>query len=162
MFLFRREEKKEEPLVIPLLGSKTWYDRIVNKIDADIFESKVVNENDIQAVKIEEELKEELKEVSNGDLTSVNNSISNVQIKTEPPDESESKSLTLEEQAAKEIIEELKSTEKKDDKLNDLTLPLTEEQNLRGVEEVSIFLKQPILLRCILEIINLWFFFSNI
>lgn len=135
MFLFREEEKKEEPLVIPLLGSKTWHDRIVNKIDADIFESKVASENDTQAVK---KIKEEQKEVSNGDLTTVNNSVSNVQIKTEPPDESESKTLTLEEQAAKEIIEDLISTDKKDDKLNNLTLPLTEEQNLRGVEEVSV------------------------
>lgn len=134
MFLFREEEKKEEPLVIPLLGSKTWHDRIVNKIDADIFESKVVNENNTQAVKI----KEEPKEVSNGDVTSVDNSISSILIKTEPPNESESKTLTLEEQAAKEIIEDLESTEKKDDKLSNLTLPLTEEQNLRGVKEVSI------------------------
>ncbi|XP_014483337.1 PREDICTED: nitrilase homolog 2 isoform X2 [Dinoponera quadriceps] len=126
------EEKKEEPLVIPLLGPKTWHDRIVNKIDADIFESKVANKNDVQAVKI----KEEPKEVSNGDLTLVNNSVSNVQIKTEPP--GESKTLTLEEQAAKEIIEDLESSEKKDDKLSNLTLPLAEGQNLSNVDESTL------------------------
>ncbi|EFN76982.1 Nitrilase-like protein 2 [Harpegnathos saltator] len=128
------EEKKEEPLVIPLLGSKTWHDRIVNKIDADIFESKITNENHTQTINI----KEEPQEVSNGDLTLVNNSVSNVQIKTELSVENESEALTLEEQAAKEIIEDLKSTDKKDSKLKDLTLPLTEEQNLRGVEESTL------------------------
>jgi len=133
--LFRVEEKKEESLVIPLLGSKTWHDRIVNKIDADIFESKA-NKNDIQTVTI----KEEQKEIPNEDLTLVNNSVSSIQIKSEPSNESENKTLTLEEQAAKEIIEDLKSTQKKDDKLNNLTLSLAEEQNLRGVEEVSIFM----------------------
>ncbi|XP_012224166.2 G-patch domain and KOW motifs-containing protein [Linepithema humile] len=127
------EEKKEEHLIIPLLGSKTWHDRIVNKIDADIFESKA-SKNDTQTVTI----KEEPKEISNGDLTLVNNSVSNTQIKSEPLDESESKTLTLEEQAAKEIIEDLKSTEKKDDKLSNLTLPLAEEQNLRGVAESTL------------------------
>lgn len=132
--LIRVEEKEDKVLVIPLLGSKSWHDRIVNKIDADIFESKA-SKNDTQDITI----KEEPKEVPNGDLTSVNNSVFNIQIKSEPPDEGENKNLTLEEQAAKEIIEDLKSAEKKDDKLTNLTLPLSEEQNLRGVEEVSIF-----------------------
>lgn len=119
------------------MGPKTWHDRIINKIDADIFESKATSENDAQAIKI----KEEPREVFNGDLASVSANVSNIQIKTEPPDESESKtlSLSLEEQAAKEIIEDLKATDKKEDKLSDLTLPLTEEQNLRGMEEVSVF-----------------------
>jgi len=134
--LFREEDKKETPLIIPLLGSKTWHDRIINKIDADIFETKNKNENDIQAVKI----KEEPEEVPNGDTISINKDISNVQIKTEP-DEKKNEILTLEEQAAKEIIEDLKS-EEKEDKLDNLTLPLKEEENLRGMEEVSIFSNQ--------------------
>lgn len=137
MFLFREEEKKEEALVIPLLGSKTWHDRIINKIDADIFESKAANENDTHTIKV----KEEPKEISNGNAMSINENVPIVQIKTELPDENESKTLTLEEQAAKEIIEDLKSKEQKEDKLSDLALPVTEGQNLRGVEEVSASIK---------------------
>ncbi|RLU17346.1 hypothetical protein DMN91_009580 [Ooceraea biroi] len=129
------EAKEESPLIIPLLGPKTWHDRIINKIDADIFEPKTKTENDTQTVKV----KEESKEVSNGDITmEINKDISNVQIKTEPQDEKEGKSLTLEEQAAREIVEDLKSAEKKDDKLDNLTLPLTEEAHLRGMEESTL------------------------
>lgn len=142
MFLSRKEEEEDNQLIIPLLASKSWHDRVINKIDADIFKVKVENKNDTHVVKIKEEPKEEPKEkpqeISNGDLTLVDNNISNIQ-KTEPPNESESKSLSLEEQAAKEIIEDIRSTEKKDDTLKDLTLPLTEEQNLSGGEEVRSF-----------------------
>lgn len=138
IFLFREEEKKEEPLVIPLLGSRTWHDRIINKIDADIFEIKTIkNETLTQDVKI----KEEPKEISNGDLTSINENVANIEIKTELErvDQDESKTSTLEEQAAKEIMEDLKSTEKEKKELINLTLPLAEDQNLRGVEVVSFF-----------------------
>lgn len=129
--MFRKEEKKDEPLVIPLLESNTWHDRIINKIDA----SKTSN-NDIQKVKI----KEESKQVSNGVLTSNDRSVSpsNIQIKTDLS--TESKILTLDEQAVKEIIEDLNETEKNKDDLCDITLSLVKRQNLEGAEEVSISL----------------------
>lgn len=126
--LFRKEEKKEEPLIIPLLESNTWHDRIINKIDAS--KSKTSN-NDIQNVKI----KEESKNISNGDLTSLNKavSLSNVQTRLS----TENKTLTLDEQAAKEIIEDLKSIEKNENELCDVTLSLVKGQDLKGAEEVS-------------------------
>lgn len=126
--LFRKEEKKEEPLIIPLLESNTWHDRIINKIDAS--KSKTSN-NDIQNVKI----KEESKNISNGDLTSLNKavSLSNVQTRLS----NENKTLTLDEQAAKEIIEDLKSIEKNENELCDVTLSLVKGQDLKGAEEVS-------------------------
>lgn len=128
--LFRKEEKKEEPLVIPLLESNTWHDRIINKIDAS--KSKT-NNDDIQNVKI----KEEPKKVSNGDLTSINKAVSpsNIQMKTGLS--TESKTLTLDEQAAKEIIEDLNAVGKKKDESCDITLALVKGQNLKGAEEVS-------------------------
>ncbi|XP_018310001.1 nitrilase homolog 2 isoform X2 [Mycetomoellerius zeteki] len=124
-----KEEKKDEPLVIPLLESNTWHDRIINKIDA----SKTSN-NDIQKVKI----KEESKQVSNGVLTSNDRSVSpsNIQIKTDLS--TESKILTLDEQAVKEIIEDLNETEKNKDDLCDITLSLVKRQNLEGAEESTL------------------------
>lgn len=112
------------------MESNTWHDRIINKIDAS--KSKT-SDNAIQNVKI----KEESKKVSNGDLSSVNKTISpsNVQIKMELS--SEDKTLTLDEQAAKEIIEDLKSAEKNEDELCDITLSLVKGQDLKGAKEVS-------------------------
>ncbi|XP_053996002.1 G-patch domain and KOW motifs-containing protein [Hylaeus anthracinus] len=122
------EEKKEEPLVIPLLGSKTWHDRIVNKIDADIFEPKVIKEE------IEDVKQEGKPELTNGNTLPKDNLI----IKQEPGEDSESKTATLEEQAAKEIIEDLKSNEKQQTETNSLTLPVVEDQSLRGTEQSSL------------------------
>ncbi|XP_011869356.1 PREDICTED: G patch domain and KOW motifs-containing protein [Vollenhovia emeryi] len=126
-----KEEKKEEPLIIPLLESNTWRDRIISKIDA----SKSKTSNDAtQGVKI----KQEPNQVSNGDLTSADKAISllNVQVKTELP--TESKTLTLDEQAAKEIIEDLKSTEINHDESHDITLSVVKGQDLNGAEESTL------------------------
>ncbi|XP_050457565.1 G-patch domain and KOW motifs-containing protein [Cataglyphis hispanica] len=105
-----KEEEKKEPLVIPLLKSKTWHDRIINKINADIFTQKKISKNDV---------------------SNIQEAVSDMQIKTISNDKNES---ILDEQAAKEIIEDLKSIEEKD-KLSDLSLPLIKGQNLNGAEE---------------------------
>lgn len=123
----REEEKKDEPLIIPLLGTKTWLDRIVNKIDADIFESKKLN---IASPKIEIKTEPGVSE-SNGDQA-----IPAVDIKTEPLDNDIEIPTSLEEQAAREIINDLKS-ESKPQENNTLSLPLPEEESLRGKEEVN-------------------------
>lgn len=142
MFLFRVEEeieKKNKELIIPL--PNTWRNRIVNKINAESTESKVGNVNNTKADEIKEQPieppQEGLNKVFNRNLTLVKNSVSNIQI-VKSSNENESKVLTLEQEAAKEIIEDLKSTENKDDKLKDLTVPLTEKHNLSGGEEVSV------------------------
>lgn len=126
--MFRKEEKKEEPIIIPLLESNTWHDRIINKIDAS--KSKTSNKG-IWNVKI----KEESEKVSNGDLTLTNKAASpsniiNTELSTE------NKTLTLDEQAAKEIIQDLKSIDKNETELCDITLSLVKGQ-LEGAEEVS-------------------------
>ncbi|XP_043259629.1 G-patch domain and KOW motifs-containing protein-like [Colletes gigas] len=122
-----KEEKKDEPLIIPLLGSKTWHDRIVNKIDADIFEPKAIKEEPVDIKQ------EELPELTNGNTLSKDS----VVIKQESGENNENE-VTLEEQAAKEIIEELKSNEKQQTKTNSLTLPVVEDQSLRGKEQSSL------------------------
>lgn len=128
------EEKKDEPLVIPLLGTKTWHDRIINKIDADIFEPKPIADKEEKAeIKVKQE---PTSEVTNGNATPILTDIPPVVIKTEPVDPNTSET-TLEEQAAKEIIEDLQSTDKKE-KPKVLTLPVTEDPSLRGEEESTI------------------------
>ncbi|XP_018337671.1 PREDICTED: uncharacterized protein LOC108745801 isoform X2 [Trachymyrmex septentrionalis] len=126
-----KEEKKEEFVIIPLLESNTWHDRIINKIDAS--KSKTSND-DMQKIKI----KEESQQISNGDLTSIDRNVSpsNIQIKTDLS--IESKILTLDEQAVKEIIEDLNATEKNKDDLCDITLSLVKRQNLEGAEESTL------------------------
>ncbi|XP_017890264.1 G-patch domain and KOW motifs-containing protein-like, partial [Ceratina calcarata] len=112
-----------EPLIIPLLGSKTWHDRIVNKIDADIFEPKTEQTDETN------DNQEEKSKLSNGNTLSKSPTVK--------VENSESKIVTLEEQAAKEIIEELKSKDESETKENDLTLPLIDD-SLRGKEQSTL------------------------
>ncbi|XP_076664363.1 G-patch domain and KOW motifs-containing protein-like [Andrena cerasifolii] len=118
------EEKKDEPLVIPLLGSKTWHERIVNRIDADIFEPRTKESKENANVKQEEV-----------DLT---NGSTSPKIKLEPVEVEEIKVVTLEEQAAKEIIAELTSNEKQETESKTLTLPLVDDQSLRGKDQSTL------------------------
>lgn len=148
IFYFSEEEKKDEPLIIPLLGSRTWHDRIINKIDADIFLPKADKE------KVENTSVNESK-LSNGKTSPI------ISIKKEPVEDSENKVVTLEEQAAKEIIEELKSKNEHETKTNDLTLPLVEDESLRGKEQVRyqhIYVQSTNILH--LHIINIVLYFS--
>lgn len=120
---YSEEEKKDEPLVIPLLGSRTWHDRIVNKVDADIFVSKTTKEK-TEDIEIGDE--GEKSKLSNG-KSSPKTSIKKEEV------------VTLEEQAAKEIIEELKSKDEQEPKTNDLSLPLVEDESLKGKEQVHYY-----------------------
>lgn len=133
---YREEEKKDEPLVIPLLGSETWHDRIINKIDADIFEPKPVPNEE---AKVKNDIKQEQSnEIANGNAIPIHTDIPTTIVKTEQTD-TVTTETTLEEQAAKEIIEDLKSTGKKEES-KVLTLPITEEEKaLRGKEEVNLY-----------------------
>ena len=149
---FSEEEKKDESLIIPLLGSKTWHDRILNKIDADIFLPKADKEKVGDA-----SVNEAKSKLSNGKTSPI------ISIKKEPVEDCENKVVTLEEQATKEIVEELQSKNKYETKTNDLTLPLVEDESLRGKEQVRY---QHIDVQCTdvlhLHIINivLYLFFS--
>lgn len=128
MSYFSEEEKKDEPLVIPLLGSKTWHDRIVNKIDADIFETKTKeNEQDIDVKQ------EEKPELINGNASLKNKSVK----KPEVAENNENKVITLEEQAAKEIIADLISKKDEQVETKNLTLPLVGDESLRGKDQVQ-------------------------
>ncbi|XP_050599310.1 G-patch domain and KOW motifs-containing protein-like [Bombus affinis] len=108
-------------------GSKTWHDRILNKIDADIFLPKADKEKVGDA-----SVNEAKSKLSNGKTSPI------ISIKKEPVEDSENKVVTLEEQATKEIIGELKSKNKYETKTNDLTLPLVEDESLRGKEQSTL------------------------
>ena len=133
MFLFcffRGDEKKDGPLVIPLLGSKTWHDRIVNKTDADIYEPKTKEKENVNTSKI-----------TNGNINRDNKSVEMMdvsEIKKEVPDGPENLTKTLEEQAAEEIIEDLKTEQIKAEDPN-LAVPVAENKSLKGEIEVYIY-----------------------
>lgn len=126
-FYCSKEKKVEGPLVIPLLGSKTWLDRILNKTDADIFESKAKNkENGIQTKSV------------NGDVpvSEAGTELIDVsKIKTEKPADTDDAPKSLEEQAASEILADLHGTEVKVENPN-LTVPAVENGALDGTKEV--------------------------
>ncbi|KAG7197955.1 hypothetical protein KM043_016192 [Ampulex compressa] len=124
------DEKKEAPLIIPLLGSRTWHDRIINKIDADIFEPKTTSNEHIITNSVQEK-------ISNGDAQPNDNSVALSDAKP-PIDKRINPMITLEEQAAKEILEDLTSTEKKNTLTELLTLPLNDELSLRGEQESTL------------------------
>lgn len=133
-----------------MLGSKTWHDRIVNKVNADIYEPKATE----PAIKIEPtdgiEIKQEkVDDVPNGVASneSAVQPMEVAEIKQEPDIEPQQQ-LTLEEQAAREILADLKSGEgnEKDKKL--FTVPVTGEEDLEGKEEVYNYFFVAIFLLC--------------
>ncbi|XP_008208600.3 G-patch domain and KOW motifs-containing protein-like isoform X1 [Nasonia vitripennis] len=132
------EEKKDEPLVIPMLGSKTWHERIINKVDADIFEPKVtdpkIKDEPMPDVQVKQE---KVDDIPNGIVPKPNDVLPTEvsEIKTEPVDD---QSLTLEEQAAREIIADLNSDDNKNKKAKVFTLPITGNDDLQGKEEPTL------------------------
>ncbi|XP_012281720.1 G-patch domain and KOW motifs-containing protein [Orussus abietinus] len=136
--VFGEEEKKDEPLVIPMLGPKTWHDRIINKVDADIFETKEkLSENDASRIK-DEKKTENI--TDNGVLLNKCNlpSTERIEIKMEIDDDVKEPTKTLEEQAAKEIIEELTTAEVKVENNIDVALPVPQNESLLGQEESTL------------------------
>jgi hypothetical protein len=133
-YYFSGEEKKDAPVVIPMLGSKTWHDRIINKIDADIFEPKTnckIN-NETQNIKIKEE---KIDNVPNGNISNeIIQPMEVSEIKKEP----DTVPLTLDQQAAHEIISDLKSDAGKVKEQNVFALPIVNNDDLKGKEEVSL------------------------
>ncbi|XP_015589342.1 G-patch domain and KOW motifs-containing protein [Cephus cinctus] len=135
------EEKKDEPLVIPMLGSKTWHDRIINKIDADVFEPKTkpVENGTVPQINIKQEPTDE---VLNSDVPMPDTVVPSIeptaQVKMETGDVHSESPKTLEEQAAQEIIEDLKSKDTKVEKPNVLTVSVGESQSLKGQAESTL------------------------
>ncbi|XP_012266206.2 G-patch domain and KOW motifs-containing protein [Athalia rosae] len=130
------EEKKEnEPLIIPMRGSKTWHDRIINKIDADIFEPKPSTQNGDKAiVEVKKEPAEEPMETEGTLFTKPPESVT---VK-EPEEKYNEPPKTLEEQAAQEILRDLNSVETNGDKPNLFTLPINESSSLVGEKEATL------------------------
>ncbi|XP_063982598.1 G-patch domain and KOW motifs-containing protein isoform X2 [Diachasmimorpha longicaudata] len=124
------EAKKDEPLVIPMLGSRTWHERIVNKVDADIFEPKVKN---VENGDNSDEKGPKASAVPNGKASNNEVPVDTAEIKKEPD---EAKSVSLEEQAAQEILNDLGKDVKVE--LKDFTLPLADNENLEGQRESTL------------------------
>ncbi|XP_043277517.1 G-patch domain and KOW motifs-containing protein [Venturia canescens] len=124
-----KEEKADGPLVIPLLGSKTWHDRILNKTDADIFETRAKNKQNGNTMPI---VNGNVR-INEDDTLPMDVS----KIKKEEPEETDKIPTSLEEQAANEIIADLHG---KDVKVEDpnLTVPAAENGALEGTKESTL------------------------
>lgn len=119
-----------------MLGSKTWHDRIINKVDADVFESKTepgIKSEPVQDVQIKQEKVDN--ERPNGEVTN-NNIVQPMEVSEIKKEPDTDQPLTLEEQAAREIIADLNSDSGQEKKLDAFTVPVTDVDDLRGKEEV--------------------------
>lgn len=119
-----------------MLGSKTWHDRILNKVNADIFEPKVEsvtngNESDID---IKQEVMDDTNDNGIVPATDVAQPMEIVHVKEEILDEPVK---TLEEQAADEILQDLKQEQEETKEIS--AVPLPADDSLVGKQEVSQF-----------------------
>lgn len=126
-----------------MLGSKTWHDRIINKVDADIFEPKpteaLIKEETNNTIEIKQE-KEDATQNGNAQNESAQPmEIDGVRIKEEPKDAEPSAPITLEQQAAQEILADLKAKDNESKEQKSFTVPISED-DLKGKEEVRSFL----------------------
>ncbi|XP_046741415.1 G-patch domain and KOW motifs-containing protein [Diprion similis] len=129
------DKKEDEPLVIPMRGSKTWHDRIVNKIDADIFEPKVkTNSNGDAADIVVKKERIDAMDVDEADIKLVES----VTIKQEVKVEESKPPNTLEEQAAQEILQDLHSTETNGNEPSTFSLPVKDAASLAGEQESTL------------------------
>ncbi|XP_043470186.1 G-patch domain and KOW motifs-containing protein [Leptopilina heterotoma] len=129
------EEKKDEPLIIPMLGSKTWHDRILNKVNADIFEPKVepvTNENAIN-VNIKQEIIDETNDNGVVPESDIPQPMEIVTVKEENQNEP---LKTLEEQAASEILQDLKQEQENTKEIS--AVPLPTDDSLVGKQESTL------------------------
>lgn len=118
--------------MIPLRGSKTWHDRIVNKTNVDIYEpkNKLVENGD--SIGVEVQVKKEPVE----EPMEVEEILPIKEVKTEIHETPK----TLEEQAAQEILQDLKKGETNGDEKRVFTLPVTESSSAAGEKEVNVYL----------------------
>ncbi|XP_051165035.1 G-patch domain and KOW motifs-containing protein isoform X2 [Leptopilina boulardi] len=130
------EEKKDEPLVIPMLGSKTWHDRILNKVNADIYEPKVETVTNGNAINenIKQEIIDNVNENSAVLETNISQPMEIVIVKQEKPDDESVK--TLEEQAAAEILQDLKQEQETTKEIS--AVPLPADDSLVGKQESTL------------------------
>lgn len=120
-----------------MLGSKTWHDRILNKVNADIYEPKVETVTNGNAINenIKQEIIDNVNENSAVLETNISQPMEIVIVKQEKPDDESVK--TLEEQAAAEILQDLKQEQETTKEIS--AVPLPADDSLVGKQEVSLF-----------------------
>ena len=121
-----------------MLGSKTWHERILNKVNADIFEPKpepAIN-GDLNNVEIKREIPEDASGVNVVTSKDTPQPMCVENIKQEVSNEP---SKSLEEQAAQEILQDLNLQNQKGEETNVSVVPLPEDESLVGKKEVRPF-----------------------
>lgn len=119
-----------------MLGSKTWHDRILNKVNADIYEPKVdpVTNGNVINVKVKQEIIDETNDNGVVPETDIPQPMEIVNVKEENKDEPVK---TLEEQAAIEILQDLKQEQEDTKEIS--AVPLPTEDSLVGKQEVFFY-----------------------
>ncbi|KAK0098154.1 hypothetical protein PV326_010853 [Microctonus aethiopoides] len=109
-----KDEKTETPLIIPMLGSTGWHERIVNKINTDIYgaSSEDVHKKD---KKENAKLTDVAKKLSNSDKnhSTANGSVMIEQTSKENQEQIKDVTVSLEELAAQELLQDLQNDKKK-------------------------------------------------
>ncbi|XP_033224803.1 uncharacterized protein LOC117177872 isoform X1 [Belonocnema kinseyi] len=130
-------EKKNEPLVIPMLGSKTWHERILHKVNADIFEPKTepTTNGDLNNVKVKQEV---IEDASGGTVETFPSGPEPMELVTVKEERPEEPATTLEEQAAQEILRDLQMQGERTEQTNIPVVPLPEDESLIGKKESTL------------------------
>lgn len=114
-------------------GGKTWHDRVLNKIDADIYEPKDKKKMSNRKINIKKEPINH-SENENGNA-SVNNTPINV---SKIKQEIETKPLSLDEMAAQELLLDSKKEAGQNEIKKDFTVPINEQADLVGAKESTL------------------------
>ena len=122
-------------------GSTTWHERILNKVNADIFESKTkpTSNGNLKNVNIKQEVTEDDYGVTRVAAVTLNNDPQPMEVVTIKQEVLEKPATTLEEQAAQEILRDLQSQGEKTEETNIPVVPLPEDESLVGKQEVRNF-----------------------
>lgn len=127
------EEKKNNVLVIPMKGGKTWHDRVLNKVDADIYEPKDKKNTSKRKINIKKEPIDH-SENQNGNASVNDTPIDVSKIKQE----AENKPLSLDEMAAQEILLDSTKEPGQNEIKKDFTVPINDQADLVGAKESTL------------------------
>ncbi|KAK0162842.1 hypothetical protein PV327_006586 [Microctonus hyperodae] len=125
-----KDEKTETPLIIPMLGSTGWHERIVNKINADIYGAS----NEDVHKKGNAKLTDVTKKLSNNSdkIHSIaNGSVMIEQTSKENQEQTKDVTVSLEELAAQELLQDLQNDKKKDPSVD---ISIEQSNNFDGAE----------------------------
>lgn len=139
-----KDEKTDTPLIIPMLGSTGWHERIVNKINTDIYgaSSEDVHKKDKKG---KAKLTDVAKKLSNSDKnhSTAYGFVTIEQTCKENQEQTKDVNISLEELAAQELLQDLQNDKKKKPSVD---ISIEQSNNFDGAEMVCFSYYQCIVL----------------